>query len=286
MAKAKIFYLLSEAGRKDSLLKGGDGKELQVIETEATPEIIELAQVLPDGQIWLPVGCGIERWSGKPNSDYPIMNYKLYTGYYEKPHLTAETKLTLFDTVQTVEKLIEWEKNRLANVERSKQELQDKLQAAIAKYEEEQAKREAARKAREEELKEIERKREAEKEAREKERAEWIKQYGSDYLKDCLELGVSANLEYVVERAAMEFPGFTVDYTDNANWERRFSPSHEALEELKALRNAGVEDSDIFWLTRPAKVRDEDDDDDYDFEPCEAIIIRNYLGKYDLVKII
>jgi hypothetical protein len=128
---------------------------------------------------------------------------------------------------------------------------------------------------------------EAEKAAREEERRSWILANGSDYLKDCLELGIKANREYVVERAALEFPGYTVDYTDNAKWEVKFSPSPEAISELKKVRKLGA-DAEIIWLTREAKERNEDEDEyDYEpFEPCEAVLVRKYLGKYDLVKTI
>lgn len=119
---------------------------------------------------------------------------------------------------------------------------------------------------------------EQEKVTREREKADWIRQHGSQYLKDCLELEVKANKEYVIERSALEFPGYEVDYSDDAAWEEKFSPSQEALSELKKVRGLGAE-SEIVWLTRPIN-------EDYEFEPCEAVVIRNYLGKYDLIKII
>jgi hypothetical protein len=127
----------------------------------------------------------------------------------------------------------------------------------------------------------------AEKEAREQEKIDWIKQYGSDYLKDCLEMDVKANLEYVVERAALEFPDYTVDYAETAKWDEKFSPSVEALSELKKIRRIGAE-TEIIWLTSPAQVREESEYDEYgnrkEYEPCEAVVIRNFLGRYDLVK--
>jgi hypothetical protein len=122
----------------------------------------------------------------------------------------------------------------------------------------------------------------ASKERYESEKREWILACGSQYLKDCLEMGVKANLEYVAERATLEFPGFTVDYADAAEWGERVSPTGESLQTLKKLRMATPE-SEIVWLTCPAMERNESTEG---FEPCEAIIIRKYLGKYDLVMIV
>ena len=112
------------------------------------------------------------------------------------------------------------------------------------------------------------------------ERKEWILKYGSQYLKDCLEMDIKANKEYVFERAALEFPDFEVDYKDNAGWEEKVSPSQKAIDELKDLWNKDIK-SEIVWLTNPI-----DENDEYGFESCEAIAIRNFLGKYDLIKII
>lgn len=233
MAKAKIFYLLSEAGRKDSILKGGNGKELQIIEAEITPEIVMLSNVKPDGEVWLPVGCGINYKGEIDIYKYPVTRY--YVSDIGEPHLKEERKATYFDSIQTVDQLIAWKKNRLASLERSKQQAEEELKIALEEYrlnKEKEAQEKAEHSAKEAEEKQ---KREAEKAKREQEKADWIRKHGSQYLKDCLELGVKANLEYVVERAALEFPGYTVDYANNAQWDEKFSPSPEALAELKGF---------------------------------------------------
>lgn len=164
----------------------------------------------------------------------------------------------------------------------------------VVPFLEREQKEAAEKKAEREAEEEAERaKRAAEKAAYENDRREWILSHGSQYLKDCLELGIKANLEYIVERAAMEFPGYTVDYADSASWGEKVSPSEEAIAELKELRAKGYR-AEIIWLKSPAEVRKGDyeftDDDDYDgygnfdFAPREAIVIRGYLGTYDLVK--
>jgi hypothetical protein len=121
-----------------------------------------------------------------------------------------------------------------------------------------------------------------EKEKREQEKIQWIKQHGSQYLKDCLELGQYAHREYLYERAKMEYPDYILDYEDGIRYNEIYSPSQIAIDELKKVRR-NTENSDIVWLTNDGKERDWDDED---FCPCEAIIIRKWLGRYDLYRII
>ena len=47
-------------------------------------------------------------------------------------------------------------------------------------------------------------------------------------------------------------------------------------------------DAQVIWLTSPVdgEESDEFDDEESGLEACEAIVIRDYLGKYDLVKIV
>lgn len=292
MATAKLYYLLSEAGQKDSLLNGGDGKELQIITTEATPEIIKLSKVKPNGEIKLCINCHVDSEGKFENTTYnlPIIGYKATESYLSGPVVEEIKKHVYFDTVQTVEQLIAWEKNRISTLEASKKQAEKELIPLIAEYEKkleekrihkekeaaEQAVRDAAR--------------EAEKAFREAEKTEWIREHGSQYLKDCFDLDVKANLEYVVERAALEFPGYTVDYAETAKWDEKFSPSPEALSELKRVRATGA-DAKIVWLTEPAQVRKvEPAYDEYGYredekyEPCEAVVIKKFLGRYDLFK--
>jgi FMN phosphatase YigB (HAD superfamily) len=287
MAKAKIFYLLSEAGRKDSIKKGGDGKAFQVIETDVTPEILELAKVTDDGQVLLAVGCAVDYKGERKAYDfaYPIQDYEMVqSSVFEEPRIKPVLKEVFFDTVQTSEQLIAHEKARLERIAKNKAEVEKAVQEAMLVYKANQAQRALEKAALEKEKAERKAAIEAEKAAFEKDRRDWILAHGSAYLRDCLEMGIKANLEYVVERAELEFPDFTVDYADNARWEEKFSPSPEALSELKELRKKDI-DAEIVWLTSPAKERT-DDDCYYEqgFDPCEAILIRNFLGRYCLVK--
>lgn len=301
MCKAKVIYLLSEAGKKNSLIKGGDGREKQVIEIEATPEIIELATVNEAGKMYLGIGC-IVNSIGEIQRHYgPLQRYKLNNWSFEnppqfykwerwtgiEPSIESVSNFVYFNTVQTVDELITHEKDRLEKIKITKAEAEAELIVAKEKYNEKKqafetklaeskAESEAEKKSKEEAIRDAEQKSAFEK-------ATWIKQHGSQYLKDCLELNVDAEREYVLERAKMEHPEYEVDYYNNTTWNKMVSPSIEAVAELKRLRGIGVE-AQIVWLTSPITKDDEDDYYDSDFEEQEAAVIRNYLGEYDLVR--
>ena len=128
----------------------------------------------------------------------------------------------------------------------------------------------AARKEKEEERKAES----AEKERLEKEKAEWIEANGSDHLQRAFKAGYNCHRIYVKERAAIEFPGFAVDFDDNVRWKSRSCPSGEALD-----LSEQYPESQIVWVTR----KHDNDYAPYEEEECEAVIIRWYLGKYDLI---
>lgn len=133
-------------------------------------------------------------------------------------------------------------------------------------------------------LKSIREQREADaKKQRDAERDAWIDQHGSPRLRKCIAEGYNCQRLYVIERASIEAVGYTVDYFDHADWERRSGPSETALDELIAVREHGIGEPKIVWLTSDARDTKSTDEDD-EFESCEAVIIRGYLGKYDLVK--
>ena len=115
----------------------------------------------------------------------------------------------------------------------------------------------------------------------------WIEAHGSDHLKRAFAREHDCQRKYVIERAALEAPAFTVDFEDAAEWKDRSYPSIDALDHADEMEALKLGDVQIVWLTEPARDRKQSRDDYYDyepFEPCEAIVIRNYLGKYDLVK--
>lgn len=107
---------------------------------------------------------------------------------------------------------------------------------------------------------------------REQDRAAWVTAHGSDYLKKAVGAGYDCQQKYVHERAALEHPDYTVDYHDAAGYRERSCPSEAALDE--ALRVHG----EVVWLKSHPTTEDED------FTPCEAVVIHDYLGKYDLIR--
>lgn len=129
---------------------------------------------------------------------------------------------------------------------------------------------------------------ELEEEQREAERQQWIAAHGSAHLQRCIEAGYNCKRLYVVERAALEAPGFTVDFDDKAAWKDRSCPTPAALDAEDAARALGLGEPLIVWLTEPpsARVPDPEGYDFEEFDPCEAVVLRNYLGRYDLVQIV
>lgn len=126
--------------------------------------------------------------------------------------------------------------------------------------------------------------------AAEHEKAAWIDAYGSTHLRRAYAAGHDCLRAYLIERAAVEYPGFVVDFDDKARWSSRSCPSVRALDERDAILLAypGVE-ATIVWLKSPPKDyagnEEEYATEEHFFEPCEAIIVRDprYRGK-DLVR--
>lgn len=123
----------------------------------------------------------------------------------------------------------------------------------------------------------------------------WITAHGSDHLKRACAAGYDCQRLYVVERAALEAPGWIVDYNGTGHENSRSCPSLEALEieeVATTLASAiGALAPSVMWLTeqptnQPKGAHSDEDWDEESFEPCEVVRMRNYLGKYDLYKIV
>lgn len=132
--------------------------------------------------------------------------------------------------------------------------------------------------------------READKARREADKASWIEAHGSDHLKEAFSRGYDSQRQYVIERAAADAPGWVVDFNGSAVWNDRSFPSVEALrveDEADALADrlgdTGAA-TGVVWLTAPPSASH--DDDEMFFEQCEAVVVRRYLGRYDLVRMV
>ena len=118
-------------------------------------------------------------------------------------------------------------------------------------------------------------------------KAAWIEQHGSQHLKDATAAGYDCQREYVIQRAAKEFPGFEVDFNGKAGWQSRPCPSPTALKLAKKVSG------DVVWLTEPASSELPQSSYEYyeyyepeEFEAREAVVVSRYLNRYDLVKIV
>jgi hypothetical protein len=119
-----------------------------------------------------------------------------------------------------------------------------------------------------------------------KERENWIREHGSEHLKKATAEGFLCKRIYVIERAAAEASDFEVDYFGAAKYEKAYCPTHEALLALDEARTLGLGDPVIVRLSRPG---DNSEKPDYpeDFEEkVEAVMIEDFLGEYDLIRII
>ena len=99
----------------------------------------------------------------------------------------------------------------------------------------------------------------------------WIKDFGSDRLKQSEILGYENEEAYLTQRAEKEYPDFELDYFNQSRWSSCTYPSLDAMDALTDLPN----DFKIVKLTQPHDF--DSDDEDYIFEDCEAIILEGYL---------
>lgn len=145
--------------------------------------------------------------------------------------------------------------------------LRDEYNAKLPAFKEEKIRRDAA-----EEI--------AKAAKREEERLEqlaWAREHGSERLVKCLEQKYPCSRLYKLERAAVEFAGFTLDLQRKAEISDKICPSLDALTLRENVLAAHPElDVTIVWLTK-APQEDSQMQDDYDeedeFEPCEAIMV-------------
>jgi hypothetical protein len=114
------------------------------------------------------------------------------------------------------------------------------------------------------------------------EKTAWIEAHGSERLKKVHKAGYPCQADYAVERATRELgEDWVVDTHNKMSWRSpKVYPSLESLDIEAELKEKGYE-VEIIWLTDDGRERDYDDEP---FEPCEAVVIINYLGKYGVVK--
>jgi hypothetical protein len=137
--------------------------------------------------------------------------------------------------------------------------------------------RDAQDRVRDEQTEELlEAKIEAEKQRKLAEMAAWIDLHGDERLKLAHANNYKCHRLYVTQRAALEYPGFVLDFDDKFTWKERVGPSLTALKKLGEYPGTNAT---IVWLTGMG----DDDEEIFEFQCSEAISIQSYLGKYDLI---
>lgn len=116
------------------------------------------------------------------------------------------------------------------------------------------------------------RRKDAIKAAKEAEKRDWVMAHGSAHLKRCVEAGYNCQRLYLEELAALEYPGYTLDFNGNADWKSRSCPSPAAMDEAERV------DGEVVWLICPPSTIE-------DFEPCEAVLVE-YIDQHSLIRII
>jgi hypothetical protein len=120
---------------------------------------------------------------------------------------------------------------------------------------------------------------EAAQEAWDADKAIWIEAHGSDRLKNAHSADYPHHRAYIQERANLELgKGWTVDAKNTYEWDRKVYPSEQALDLEKTVKDKGFK-AQIVWVKSDGKERDYDEA----FEPFEAVVVRDFLGRYDVI---
>ena len=201
-------------------------------------------------------------------SQFQLSRY--YVSGWTTPTVARETALMVDapvdDTPAMALDLFQADMQRWAEAEGRREAKQIELAQREAERKVADAEREVAEQAQAKAQRETKAQREAEKLA-------WVQAHGSAFLQQAVAAGYDCQRRYVEERAGIEHPGFVVDWEDRAEWRSRSCPSEAALALALAVRG------EVVWLTR-APV---EEPEEY-WEPGEAVVLRGYLGAYDLVK--
>ncbi|MGL4731547.1 MAG: hypothetical protein ACRCW0_08180 [Clostridium sp.] len=282
---ATINYLLSEKGRKVHILKGGNGVRLQSLNVEVNETIINLAEVSEYGEI--EINIGFEK-NGNSNGKFKtiVTDYKTDYGF-ANISCTIEGVLSFieFDIVMESQELIEFEVKRIEELKIKKEKVLIEVKEKQKLKEENIAETNRIRKEQErvQEEKYIKEKKEMEeeynkiREEKEKkiiewktERDLWIKENGSNYLIDSIELGYNVDNSYITERKDKELPQFQIDFKEYLDYEEIEDPSEDAINTVKRYIEQGY-DAEIVRIIRMT---------DGQRCNCEGIIIRRYLDRY------
>lgn len=194
-------------------------------------------------------------------------------GAYDAPHVALVGNVIIADELPDAGQIAVWLaglapwRARLDEVAALREQRQTEHGQREAKRREARAAEQAALQA----ARDAERDRKnAERDAAEAAKVAWIEANGSDHLRRAIAGGYDCQRQYVTERAALEHPGFVVNFDGTADWRSRACPSPAALS--LAEQTGGT----VVWLTRGM---DEDDDGGR-----EVVVITGFLGKHGLIR--
>jgi len=316
MGKMQIRYALSQAGQKASLLAGGDGREVQVVDVpddlretalrdpDCTMDadgdaLLSLADKTSNGKL-----CCVRRYptySVDKRTRTPVTRHRVGWGGTDQPEYVvysvgekAYGRELLFDSPQDAAALLttnaearEEAPRQLAEVKAEVERLNSLPETIAAR---EQAQKWAEEYDREED--EFREKKEAREEEEERAKAAaqaafraeaegWIRGLGSERLHAILDEGLldGSLALYRAERLVTDRPGWIYD----SNWcggdvEHRDirNPSMAALEALREAKAAGIE-AELKWAHHG-------DSDDYEYGDQlkyirEPILVATFLGR-------
>jgi nucleoid-associated protein YgaU len=223
---------------------------------------------------------GGKLWEGRVD----VTLYRIQDQYY-KEVLELDDYPTLEETIQHLKKMkadrAETEaKRRIAEAERRAAEAEAEAERRIAKAEQrailaEQRAAEAERRAAEAERHVTEAA--AERQFQDEKKA-WIDAHGSEHLRRAVARGHDCTELYIRERAKIEAPKFVVDIHNRAIWKEVDCPSVKALDVADEAEKLGLGEAQIVWLIARA------DDGECKSDLGEAVVVHDYLGKYNLVR--
>lgn len=289
----RVEYKLSQAGQKASLAQGGDGQQFQTVTLVPpfAPEVIEAAELDPHGNGKVNLRnaelYNTDLWGndaavcGEAANGKTVRSVGVNTQYQRislcGDWIGFDAPLSEEQVIAAVGQMLADRQGVQAQITRPREVAEAESRAhaemmlpqCIAQYEAEVDDKRKAAELRAQNEAEEERK----KEAREREQQEWIEQYGSPRLRKAVAASYNCQRLYVTERAAVEYPSFIVDFDDEADWKERRGPSEVALDLA-----AQYEKASVVWLTHPVCWPDEE------WQPREAVVLRGFLGKYDLVQ--
>jgi hypothetical protein len=271
--KMEFCYKLTDTFRRSEFIRTGDRPDWIIwleIDSKQTTEEMRARFDAVSGKSGRPVDLDGEYDRVLGESDLlPILNQMAE----ESRQKQAEAKAELDDLIPVLlsKDLSVWASPTVQDAERlcEKAGLPDQyLRQVLVKEAADKMKAKADRAAKEEAEELRIKAAKAEKAAN---KSSWIEDHGSDHLKRAHKADFDCHRKYIQERADLEYPGFNVDWKDNARWESIACPSVESLDFLDLHP-----DAEAVWLKYGIDSGD---------VQCEALVVRGYLGsKYDLVR--